>query len=238
MALKKKRIVGIALLAALLVGGVYLYFNANAMIVRTAERVASNALGVGVDIGSIRLSWANRTVTVDGLKIDNPPGYHDKHIMTADSILIGLSTANKQLIDFKNIDVKGSHLYFEMTPQGTNLTDFKKLANSKNQKESAGSEAIRVIVQHMVIDASVIHPRIALLNRDIPAINMPAVRISNIGQKNVGTNAGDVIIKVLSQYLSEAQRAVTNSGALTQLPNMDGARKTLDDTTSKLKNLF
>ncbi|HEY1095943.1 MAG TPA: hypothetical protein VGF14_01735 [Alphaproteobacteria bacterium] len=241
MALKKKKIVSLVLLAAIIAGGAYLYCNGNALIVRATERIATNALGVKVDIGSITLSWKKKLVTVNDLEVGNPPGYKSAHVMTADKILIGLNTASKKLIDFKNIDVKGSEIYFEMTPKGTNLTDLKKLANSSKQKEKAGNETIRVIVQQMEIDASVIHPRISFLkDQDIPPIKMPPVRISGIGQGKTGSNAGEVIVQVLTRYLTSAQSAITKSGVLNQIPNIntDAAKKTIDDTKNKLKSLF
>jgi hypothetical protein len=238
MAVKKKSSVFIIILVILLAAGGYLYLNANSLIVSTTERIASNALGVPVKIGSINFSLADKSITVNTLKIGNPPGYKQPNIITADSIAIGLNTASQKLVDFKNIEVKGVNVYFEMTPQGTNLTDLKKMAAGKKQTESTGSEAVRVIVQKMVIGASTIHPSIAILNRDIPAITMPAVNVSGIGQKNGGSDAKDVIVQVLTQYLTATQQAVANSGVLKQLPNMGDAKKLLNDNTGKLKKLF
>jgi hypothetical protein len=239
MAVKKKSVVALIVFVLLLGAGAYLYMNANSLIVRTTERIAGNALGVPVHIGSINLSWANKSITVNALKIGNPPGYHQPNIITASSISVGLSTASKTLVDFKNIEVKGVEVFFEMTPQGTNLMDLKKLAAGKKQTNSTGSETIRVIIQQMVVDASVIHPSIAILNRDIPAITMPAVHLSSIGQKNGGSDAKDVIVQVLTQYLTTAQQAVANSGILKQLPNVDDAKKMLNDKAAgKLKQLF
>jgi hypothetical protein len=238
MAVKKKTIIYAVIASAVLCGGYYLYNNANRLIVQTTERIATNALGVDVNIGGFDLSLAQKRVTIRGLKIANPRGYTDKHIITTERIVIGLDTASRELIDFKDINVENSKVYFELTPKGSNLNDLKKLANRKEQKESAGSKAIRVIVRKMVVDSSVIYPRVSFIKQDIPPINMPAVRISNIGQKNVGTNANEVIVRVITQYLGSVQNAVTQSGMLKQIPNLDGAKKTLDDATGKIKSLF
>lgn len=238
MTIKKKHITYIILLAAVLFVGGYLYLNANSLIIRTTEKIASNALGVPVNIGSIHLSLANKSVSLNTLKIGNPPGYQQPHIITADSISVGLNTASQKLIDFKDIKVNDVHVYFELTPQGSNLMDLKKLSTSKKQTSSAGSETIRVIVQKMTIGASVIHPSVALIGKEIPAIKMPAVNISGIGQKNGGANAADVIVQVLNKYLSSAQQTISTSGVIPQIPNIGNVNKTLDDAKGKLKNLF
>jgi hypothetical protein len=226
-------------LALLVAAGGYLYLNMGSMVTRTAEKIASDALGVAVDIGSIHVSLANKTVEVRGLQVSNPPGYRTPYAVAAKTIAIGLNTASKKLIDFKNIEVKGSEVYFEVTEHGINLDDLKKLANRKKQKESVGSEQVRVIVQHMVIDASVIHPRIAILDREIASFTMPAIRISGIGQGKGGTNAGEVVVQVMTKYLNAVRNAVSNNGVLDGLPSSVGdVEKTLNNAADTLKNLF
>jgi hypothetical protein len=242
MAVKKKTtILPVLLIAILLIGG-YLYFNANSIIINTTERIASNALGVPVKIGSLQLSLADKSITLHTLKIGNPPGYKQPYIITADSILVGLNTVSQKFIDFKMIDVKGVELFFEMSPQGANLNDLKKLATGKKQAQTpttanANSEGVRVTIQQVVIDPSTINASIAMLNKTIPPITMLAVHVSGIGQKDGGTNASDAIVQVLTQYLATAEQTVSNSGVFKQLPNLGNVQKTLGNKVN-LKKLF
>lgn len=224
------------LLALVLVGG-YLYFNMGNLITRTAEEIASGALGVKVHIGRIDLSLAEKKVTVNKLEVSNPPGYSGKNAMTAEQINIGLNDASPELIDFKKIEVKGSVVNLEVNEHGINLDDLKKLAAGKEQKESVGSEQVRVIIQHMVIDASTINPRITMMNRDVASIHMPAINMSNIG-KGGGVNAGDAIVKVMTQYLSAVESAARKQGVLGGLPGLGDVQKGLGDAAGSMKGLF
>ncbi len=227
MAVKKKSVVGAAIALALVAGIVYVCLNFGSLITRTAEKIATNALGVNVNIGSIDVSLSEKKVVVNSIKISNPPGYRQPYAMTADGILIGLNTASRELIDFKNIQVKGSVVYLEVNEKGINLSDLKKLANSKKQKESVGSEQIRVIVKNMAIDASVVKTTIAMVDRDIPAINVPALEFSNIGSGK-GIDAKSAIVQVLTKYFSSVENEARKSGALSGIPNVDDAKKELN----------
>lgn len=234
----KKKSVGLIVLAAIVAAGVYLYWNLGGMVTRTAENIASGALGVKVNIGSIHISLTDKKVTVNTLEIGNPPGYRKAHAITAKGIDIGLNTASKQLIDFDKIEVKGSVVNLEVNDKGNmNLNDLKRLANRKEQRESAGSEQVRVIVRHMVIGASVINPSISMIERDIEPIRLPAIRFADIG-KGGGINADDAIAQVVGKYLSSVEGAARSSGMLNGLPGMGEVEKTLNDAAGSLKSLF
>ena len=238
MKTKKKIVLG-AVAAVVLGAGVFLYLNFADILVRTTEKIASNALGVGVHIGSIDVSLSDKKVIVNAIKVNNPPGYKSPYIITTDKVEIALNTASRELIDFKDINVTGSTVYAEVNEKGMNLVDLKKLATAKKQKEAAGSEAIRVIVKHMVIDSSVIKPRVSFLDREIGDIRMPPLTLSNIGQGG-GVNAGTAITNVMVKYLSAAEKQVRKEGLLkgVEVPGLDDARKTLNKEADKLKGLF
>ena len=237
--MSKLKLILCVLAVGLLAGGIYLYFNFNSIITRTAERIATNALGVTVNIGSIDVSLSDKAVQVNKIEIDNPPGYKSAHAMTVDRVLIGLNTASRELIDFNDIQVKGSVVTMEVNQNGMNLLDLKNLANRKEQKESAGSEQIRVIIKKMVVDASVIKPRITLVDRDFGDIKMPAIHFSNIGNGGK-TDAGEVIVQVMTKYINEVQQQARQSGLLTgvQIPGAEDVRKTLNKAKDTLKGLF
>jgi hypothetical protein len=236
-AAKKPPLALMAILALALLFGGYIYMNFGSLITRTAEKIASNALGVNVDIGWIDISMADKTATVHSLKISNPPGYSKPHAMTAEKITIKLNTASKELIDFGDIQVKGSVVHVEVSEKGVNLSDLKNLANRKKQRESAGAKQVRVIIQHMVVEASTIHPSVSLLKHDIKPIQMPPVTFSKMGGGG-GMEAGDAVVQVLTRYLSKAESAARQGGMLKELSTLEDVEKTLDDAGESIKGLF
>lgn len=234
----KKKPTKLVLLATVIAAGGFIYLNLGNMITLTAENIASGALGVAVDIGSIDVSLPDKKVTVTSITIANPPGYSNKHAITSEKILIGLNTASKELIDFKDIRVEGSVVNLEVNGKGSNLTDLKKLAEAKPQKESAASEQVRVIIQHMVIGASTLNPSITLLDKKLPSITVPPVNISGIGAgSKTGTDADKAIVRVLSQYITVLEREASRADMLEGMPTGD-IEKTLEDVGNSIKSLF
>jgi hypothetical protein len=250
MALAKKLAGNVFSIAALLIiaAGVFVYLNFGDLAKRAAEKIASDALGVKVRISSLDISLENKKASVNGLRISNPPGYGSDLAMSADSIVIGLNTASKQLIDFDDIQVNGSVVNLEVTEHGTNLTDLKELAMRKKQRESIGSEQIRVIVRKMVIGASTLNPRVTLLGGDMGSIKIPAINLSGIGTRENGVLAREAIVQVVTKYIGVAQKEANKAGMLKGLPTeelqkvqgglMDKAKDDVDQLKNDIGNLF
>ncbi|MFO0389582.1 MAG: hypothetical protein ACK502_07695 [Alphaproteobacteria bacterium] len=237
MPAKKNPSKKLIILAVLVAAGAYVYMNLGSFITRTTEKIASDALGVKVAIGSIDVSLYDKKVTVHSIKVGNPSGYRKPHALTAESIHIGLNTASKEIIDFNDIQVKGSVVNVEINEKGMNLTDLKALANKKEQKESVGSEQIRVIIKHLVIDASTINTSIAMLDKDIQSIQLPALKFSNIGGDK-GVDAGKAIEQVVTKYLGSVESAARQNGLFNGVPGLGDAKGVLDDAAKGLNSFF
>ena len=232
-----KRIIILTVLVLLLSGGLYLYRNLGGMIVQQAERIASEAIGVKVDIGSINVSLADKKVTVRGIAIANPPGFKQPHALTAESIDITLNTANNELIDFKDITVKGSVIELEVNEHGMNVLALKDLANRKEQKQKAANETLKVIIQRMVIDATTVRPSLTLLSRDSEPLHLPPLTFSGIGQGKSVT-AGDAIVRILNEYLALVAKQAAGGGLIQKLPGSEDIEKGADDALKSIKGMF
>ena len=229
----------------ILMAGIFLYLNFGNIAKNKAEQIASNALGVKVELSSLSFSLKEKKATIKGIKIANPPGFRNQHIITADRMNIGLKTASRELIDFNDIQVGGTVINLEVTEKGTNLQALKKLASQKKQKESAGSEQVRVIVRKMVINESTINPSVTLLKKDIGSFKLPTVRVSGIGQNSNGAIAQDAVTQIAMVYLKAAEAEVRqqglSAGVQGLLKEVEGSldvEGTLDDAAKSLQGLF
>lgn len=245
----KKKIL-LLLLAIVVIGGGYLYFNFNSIVLRTTEKVATNALGVKVTIDDFNLALTDKRVTVSGIRIANPEGYKGPYIMEIGSVDVGLNTANKSLIDFKNIDVNDSVVNVEINQKGMNVLDLKKkLASGSSEKavepsEATAKEAIKVIVERAAINATTINTNVTFLERDIASITMPSVTFRDIG-KNDDTSAGDAMKQIFSKYMAAVQNQVSKNGGLSgvDIPGLtsslgESIKDTTEDVKNKIKGLF
>ena len=225
------------LFVLLIAAGIFLYLNFGNLAKNAAERIATNALGVNVSISSLNVSLKEKKAVLSGLKISNPPGYKKNHAITAEQLNIGLNTASKELIDFDDISVDGVVVNLEVNEKGSNLTDLKKLASQKKQKESVGSKQVRVIVRKMVINTSTLNPSLTLLDREVAAVQIPAVRLSGIGSKDNGVLARDAVSQILVQYLAAAEREAGQAGMLSTGVVKD-IKDAVDNAKDDIKKLF
>ena len=222
----------------LIAAGIFVYLNFGNLAKNAAERIATNALGVNVTISSLNVSLKDKNAVLSGLRISNPPGYKKSHAITAERLNIGLNTASKELIDFKDVTVDGVVVNLEVNEKGSNLTDLKKLAQRKKQKESLGSKQVRVIVQKMVINASTLNPSLTLLNREVASISIPAVRISGIGTRQNGVLAREAVSQILVKYIKAAEREAGQAGMLSGDGIVKEFKGAIDDAAKDIKKLF
>lgn len=236
LALKRKHIY-LSLLAAAVAGGFYLYQNAEGMIIRTTEKIASEALGVSVDIGGLHLALAEKKLTVRSIKIGNPAGFKQPHAVTAETVDVTLADFSSKEIKFKNITVNGSVVFLELGDKGMNVLALKERMASKEQKQKAANETIKVIIDHMLISATTIRPSITLLGDNVGDINMPALTLDGIGRGRSVT-AGDAIVQIMDQYLSLVAKQARNTGVLKHVPGTDDIKNGAEDAAKSIRNLF
>lgn len=222
----------------LIAAGIFLYLNFGSLAKQAAEKIASNALGVNVSISSLDVSLKEKRAVLNGLRINNPPGYKKSHIITADRINIGLKAASKQLIDFDDVTVDGVVVNMEVNEKGVNLQDLKKLAAQKKQKESFGSEQVRVIVRKMVINTSTLNPSITLLDRDVASIKIPTVYVSGIGSRENGVLARDAVSQILVKYIAAAEREAGQAGMFSANGAVEELKDAVDNAAKDIKKLF
>lgn len=217
----------------------YLVFNLNAIIVRTTEDIASKALGVGVSIGDIDVSLSDKQVTVSNIRVKNPNGYKGTYIIETDTISIALNTASADLIDFNDVQVKGSTVNLEINESGMNLIDLKKLANKKKTQNTKGSKQVQVIIKKMVIGSSTIKSRVTFLDKDIATFTVPSISFANLGRGG-GVSAGAAITTVITKYLTTIEKQARQKGVLSgvSIPGFNDLEKTIDSAVDSLKSLF
>lgn len=232
-------------------GGVYLYMNFNSIAHKLAEKYATQALGVEVSIGLMDVSLQERTITAHNIKIGNPPGYENAHVVTVDQIDIAAGALSRELIELKDVSVKDADVYLEVTPNGTNLSDIRQNLNrDAGEAQSAGTEAVKVILDKLVMNGT-IHPSVTIADLEIEAFSLPPLELRNIGGAN-GASPGEVMAQVWVPLSRQVIRAANEKGYLQGL-NADALKEVgvgrvqqikdkiddeIDSVTEGVKGLF
>lgn len=212
-ALSKSTLTAASLATALLFGGgVYLFLNIDSVVRAVSERVASEALGVDVDVGSVKVNFHEKSVTVRNVKVGNPPGYKGARAATIEAIYLKAHTLSDAMLNFQDINVTGTDLYLEVTPNATNLSDIKKNVDAKAAQGSAAAEQIKVIIENMRIESLYIRPTALLAGLEMQPVRVPDIVLQGIGRKENGVLAREAIGQIWKAVAKEAGAAANEAG--------------------------
>lgn len=195
-------------------GGVYLLMNLDSIAKTLTERVASETLGVDVDIGEIQISLKEKSVIVRSVEVSNPPGYHAPHAATIDRIAMKANQLSDVLLSFEDISVTGTEMFLEVTPQGTNLTDIRNNVNAKAAQGDSAAEQIKVIIARLKIEKLHVVPGTLLIGREMEPITISNIVLRNIGRENNGVSASQAIAEVWKAVSRDVTRRAANAGFL------------------------
>ncbi len=219
-AVKKTAKAGLYLLSffvVLLIGGAaYLYTNMDSLAKQLTEQVASDALGVPVHVGEMKITLEDLKVVVQDIRIGNPKGYKNPDAITIKTIVIDGDNFSRDLLTFALISVSGTHVNLEVNSDGTNLADIKNnIANSSPSTSSNHEEdSIKVIVKKFSLTGAQISPSVTLLGGDLPTVTAPDIHLTGIGQKENGILAEEAIAQIMDAVLQKFNKSANGAGFL------------------------
>lgn len=236
-------------------GGVYILANLNSFAKPITEKIATRTMGVDVSIGSMDVDLQAKTVEVDDIRVDNPPGYKKPHIITVDRVGVSLAALAKGLVTFNDINVEGTKAYVEVTPSGTNLQDLKALMAAQEKKNpDKEPSAVKVVIDKIAVSEAKVYPSVTLVESlgDMGSVNVPPVVLRGIGTKDNGVLAKDAIQQVMTQLLKSFSKTASQAGfyeglsadALREIGQThaqdlkDQIESGLDDLSNDFKGLF
>lgn len=195
-------------------GGIYVYTNMDSLAQRVAEKVASEALGVKVTIGSMEIKLAEKMVRVSALNIANPAGFKKPYAIKIKNINIGLDALSKDLINFKSFNIDEAKVFLEVTEKGTNL---QALTAGMKAKAPARAEdappPMKVIVQNFTMTQAQLKPSAVLFAEDsLSPILIPDIELTGIGQRQNGILAREAIAQVINHVVKIANKSGAQAG--------------------------
>lgn len=214
-----------SLLVLLLVGGVaYLYTNMDSLAKQITEQVASDALGVPVHVGDMKITLEDLKVVVQDIRIANPKGYKNAEAITIKAVVIDGDSFSRDLLTFTRISVNGTHVNLEVDKDGTNLSDIsnnienRSVGNNNNAggkgDGSHNADNIKVIVKKFSLTGAQITPSVTLLGGDLAKITTPDIHLVGIGQKENGILAQEAIAQIMDAVLQKFSKSSNSAGFL------------------------
>lgn len=209
--------VGSIATAFLFGGGLYLYMNFNMIAKRVAEHVASETLGVDVNIGSLNISVQNKRVEATNIRIANPPGYKNAEAIKIGSLSIQAETLSQEMLNFSKANLKDMHVNLEVTPAGTNLTDIQKHISVPGRADKAEQDKktlTKVILREFAAEGGTLTPSISMLKTQPQTLTIPPLHLKGIGESENGVMAGQAISQIFKAVSEASIKAAHEQGLL------------------------
>ena len=221
----KKRLIGFALLAVIIVAAIYFAGSSvlNKGIKSGVETYGPRVTQTPVTLEDVQLSILSGSGMLKGLHVGNPEGYKSENIFALGQIDLKVNTrsvfSDKIIID--HIIIKRPAISYEKKLTTSNL---KKLLENIEQftgpssepeaetaeEEKAGTKK-QVIIKKLLIEDGTIYVGALGIGQTVP---LPRIEMENIGEDGNEMTMPEVIDLVLSKVLQSIGPAIASAGEL------------------------
>jgi hypothetical protein len=237
----KKMLIPGGILGVILVAGVmYLGSNLDSIVKKAITTVGSDMTGVSVDVDKVEISLADGRGEIGGLVVDNPRGYQGPHAFQLGSIVLALgpSAAGSDPIVIRELTIEAPDIVYDKGENGSNVEAIQRNVDAYSQahfaqgdraaekpKDGDDASAKRFIIESLQIRGG----KIQLMGRE-KVIDLPPVRLRDVGKSRGGMTGGEIAGIVLKQ-ITEATVASAVRGLA-----QDGAERLKDDVKEDIKD--
>ena len=213
---------------AILIAGLAAFYIYIDVIAGSAiEKGATYALGVDTKVGFVRIGLLTGSFRIGSLKVDNPPGFDAKHLLTLGDgrVEVSVDSLQKEVVEVPVFTLEGIDVSLEKeggkTNYGVILANLKRFESSGGEPAPAESgdagPGKRVIVRELLIRDISAHvaDRAGLGAVGGVDVEVPEIRLTDIGAHN----AQGVAMSELTNIIMKAIFAsIAKYG--TNLPNV------------------
>lgn len=213
-------LVGFGMLVLLFAGLVaYLYMNMNELVKDFAQEEASDVLGVPVTIGGVDINAEELRISVSDIVVANPEGFKNKNSIIIDNVIVEAESFVDDVLTLALVKVEGVNVNFEVSDKGVNLRKLKagserNIQKSVQQKNNGvNSSDVRVVVNRLSLTGAKLTPSVTILsNHDIGVVNVPDIYLENIGRKEGGVLAQEVMARIMGLVLKDFNKSANSAG--------------------------
>ena len=245
-----KIIAGLILVVAIVV--VVGVLNLDRGIKAAVETLGPKYTQADVSLNEVDLSLKTGKGSLRGLTVGNPAGFKTAQAFSLGEITVQVdtSTVTSDVIVIEQIRILAPQITYESGKNGSNLDQLQKnvTAAAGGAGETTGTEqgdsaekAVKLIIRDLQINDGKLSYSNALLGDTTVDVALPAIQLTNIGEKSGGATSAEVVKQVLAAINRIAGSAIANSSDIDKLKSQlqdqlkEKANKAVGD---KLKGLF
>jgi len=182
------KFVVLPIIIVLVIACIVLYLTGGAILKTAVEKGAAKALGVGVTVDDIDLSILKGAVGIDGLTVQNPPGYAHENLLVLSQgrVTTSIGSLLSDTVRIKELKLDGLNLVIEQKALSNNLHQVISSipAQDKQTEPEKGAKKLRIDN----LELTNIKVNVKLLpvpgKADTIPLNLEPIRMSNLGTDN------------------------------------------------------
>lgn len=251
----KKLVIGTLAIVIVGAGAVfYLSSNAGTLIRDGVVNYVPPVIGAEVELASVELDAVSGTASLNNMVIHNPEGFNSDHLFKMDQLLVNMDVSIENLISdvirISEVRLDGAEMIYEMGTRGNNVGKIQQnidaYINSLNLEASEDSEK-KFIVDHVYINSTNVSLASDLLGGKEVGFALPDLYIADIGKRENGAIASDVIKQIfaaISGSASDVAQSELLKNTVEGISDVDENTvkeledKVVDEVADKLKGLI
>ncbi|MBT5074635.1 MAG: hypothetical protein HOH18_12520 [Kordiimonadaceae bacterium] len=251
----KKLLIGIVVVVALGAGAVfYLSSNAGTLVRDGVVEYVPPVIGAPVDLASVDLDAVGGMASLNNMVIHNPVGFKSEHLFKMEQLLVkmdvSLDNLTSDVISISEVRLEGADMIYEIATSGNNVGKIQEnidaYMQSLNLGESEDSEK-KFIVDHVYINGTNVSLASDLLAGKDVGFSLPNLHITDIGKRDNGAIASDVIKQIFAAISGSATDVAQSELLKNTVGDIEGAAenvvkdledKVVDEVSNKLKGLI
>ena len=187
------KIILLAIIILIAIVATVFHLFANRAIEIGIEAAATKTLDVGVDIRDVDLAILRGTLGLQGLVIDNPPGYELERLLELKDAKIAVEMGSflGETVNIKEIRLDGFDVTLEQKVLSNNLQDILKNINKHTKAEKKPDQEPKKPARKLHIDTleiSNVTVKVKLFpipgKKDTVTVNLEPIRMTNLGGDN------------------------------------------------------
>ena len=179
------------------------------------ETYGSQILGVDVRVESVSIDLGEGSVELHGLFVGNPAGFKTRQAFEFDRVRVKLDTASVYAdpIVIEEVVIDGPHVTYEPGLRGGNLAALLRNVSGSADAQQAGAageagSGPKLVIAELRFTNGHVHLVDPLRGREIE-VDLPDLRLENIGRKSGGAGAAQVVEQLLGAVVKSTSRAAT-----------------------------
>ncbi|MCI0452535.1 MAG: AsmA family protein [Candidatus Latescibacteria bacterium] len=217
--MKRKLVIAAAGLLIVIVGlAVHFYNSIDAIVESAIEKHGSRVLGTEVSVGSVDISLKSGRGTIRDVSVENPDGFSSGEMFKLEEITVDIDVKSltRDPITIDEVTISAPEVRVEMNEKGqtnvgvlkSNADEYQSAAPSPERKQDGGFEK-RFVITKFVFEKGVVDLDAAAMGVEAVDLELPPVRLSNVGGPNGDTPDG-IGKTVTRAFLGAVTSVVTN----------------------------